>query len=580
MRPPLTAMACRSVGSASTLICGRLTPPTSPAPKEPFFLEESSVRSPSTSCWQQARLVSPMLFILAMDPLLRMFECATSRGILEPIPRNAVRMRTSLYADDAAIFASPDRSQLDATLKILEVFGSISGLKINPAKCVAYPIRCQQDTVQNCLAGFGGSVGSFPCKYLGLPLSFKKLRRIDLQPLLDKGAGRLSIWKGKLLNRTGRLDLINSVLTATITFFLTVFAPNGWFTKKFDKLRRNFLWNADEEAHGGKCLVNWRRICAPKSVGGLGIKDIHAFGRALRLRWPWYEWDDVDRPWKGTPVPCEQADLNLFAACTTISVGDGRNTSFWNQRWLQGQAPKEIAPDLFKLARSKRLSVCEALSNGAWMRGLRTINTPMLMDSFINLWWILQGTSLQPWPDSICWNLTANGVYSAKSVYHFQFLTRIPQPHLQRVWNIKAEGKIKFFTWTLLQNRLWTADRLLARNWDHNDACSYCDQTLETAMHLILECPFAKEVWLKASGSYPDAAQAASGATSILAWWSKVRSLKKKGNATDECTAAVYIAWHLWIERNNRVFKASSSSTSTVLLLARDAIGLLKEAGE
>uniref|UniRef100_R7VYI8 Reverse transcriptase zinc-binding domain-containing protein n=1 Tax=Aegilops tauschii TaxID=37682 RepID=R7VYI8_AEGTA len=73
----------------------------------------------------------------------------------------------------------------------------------------------------------------------------------------------------------------------------------------------------------------------------------------------------------------------------------------------------------------------------------------------------------------------------------------------------------KFFVWTLLQNRLWTADRLLARRWDHNDACSGCDQTLETAKHLILECPFAKEVWFRASASFPLAAQAASSASSI-----------------------------------------------------------------
>ena len=81
-----------------------------------------------------------MLFMVAMDPLLRMFECATSHGILAPLPRNAVRMRTSLYADDAAIFALPNRSKLLAILKIMQVFGSISGLKINPAKCVVYPI--------------------------------------------------------------------------------------------------------------------------------------------------------------------------------------------------------------------------------------------------------------------------------------------------------------------------------------------------------------------------------------------------------------------------------------------------------
>jgi hypothetical protein len=530
--------------------------------------------------FRQGDPLSPMLFILAMDPLLRILEQATTQGVLVPIPRNAARMRASLYADDAAIFTTPDCRQIEAIIRILETFGSVSGLAINPTKCVLYPIQCQQFDMNSLSANFGGSVGSFPCKYLGLPLSLRKLRRIDLQPMLDKGSSKLSIWKGRLMNRTGRLDLINSVLTATITYFLTSCSPNGWFTKKFDKIRRNFLWNTDEEARGGKCLVNWKKICAPLGVGGLGIKDITAFGRALRLRWPWHEWDNLDRPWKGSPVPCDQSDLNLFAACTSISVGDGHLAKFWKHRWLDGQAPKELAPELFQLARSKGLTISQALDDGAWMRGLQNINDVGLMNSFINLWTRVQNVTLLPRPDKITWKLTTSGQYTAKSAYQVQFLTRIPQPHLQQVWKIKAEKKIKFFIWTLLQNRLWTADRLQARNWEHNELCVGCDQVLESANHLILACPFAKEIWFKTDTFYPLAARAAMDATSISSWWNTVVKLKKKGPPEDECTAAVYIAWNIWLERNRRIFKNSVQSPTDVLVRARDDISLLSEAWE
>ena len=77
-----------------------------------------------------------------------------------------------------------------------------------------------------------------------------------MQPLIDKIAGKLAPRKGRLLNRMGRLIYTNSVVTATATFFLTAFQPDKWLIKKVDKLRKNFLWEADNTSIGGKSLVN------------------------------------------------------------------------------------------------------------------------------------------------------------------------------------------------------------------------------------------------------------------------------------------------------------------------------------
>jgi hypothetical protein len=72
-----------------------------------------------------------------------------------------------------------------------------------------------------------------------------------MQPLVDRAMGRLKGWKGKFLNHKGRVTLINSVLTATATYFLTVFPPAPWLVKKFNTLRRNFLWAPDDEQVSG-----------------------------------------------------------------------------------------------------------------------------------------------------------------------------------------------------------------------------------------------------------------------------------------------------------------------------------------
>lgn len=335
---------------------------------------------------RQGNPLSPMLFILAMEPLQRMFAKATEEGILSQIKRKAVGIRTSMYADDAALFLNPRRHEVAATQRILRRFGDISGLMVNLEKCVAYKIKCNDTDHAQTLVDFGGSEGSLPCKYLGLPLSTRKPRQAEMQPILDKARARIKPWKGKLMNRTGRLALINSMLTAIATYYLTCFAADKWASKKLDKFRRSFLWAGEEEVSGGKCMVNWKQCCTPKKFGGLGIKNIKLYSRSLRLHWLWCEWDLVERPWKGTQVPCDRMDKALFDACTSITLGNGQISRFWHDRWLAGESPRDIAPDIFKLAWRKNLTVSEALTEGRWMRGAQRMSAENQIHQFISLW--------------------------------------------------------------------------------------------------------------------------------------------------------------------------------------------------
>jgi hypothetical protein len=69
---------------------------------------------------------------------------------------------------------------------------------------------------------------------------------------------------------------------------------------------------------------------------------------------------------------------------------------------------------------------------------------------------------------------------------------RMLQPHLEKVWYAKVEGKIKFFPWLMLRNENWTADRLTRRGILCNPICCFCDQEFESAVHLAVDCSYAK----------------------------------------------------------------------------------------
>ena len=147
-----------------------------------------------------------MLFIIALEPLQKMLALAEQESVLQPIHSRAAKIRVSLYADDAAVFANPIKEDINLIKEVFEVFGEASGLKINLAKSAVYPIRCDGIDLQEVLADFRCNVLSFPCKYLGLPLSVRCLRRVDVQPFIDKVASKLPAGKRKIYQQVRKVE--------------------------------------------------------------------------------------------------------------------------------------------------------------------------------------------------------------------------------------------------------------------------------------------------------------------------------------------------------------------------------------
>lgn len=58
------------------------------------------------------------------------------------------------------------------------------------------------------------TTAEFPCIYLGLPISDKKLRKADLLPWIEKIGDKLPSWKANLMNMAGRPVWVKFVLSA------------------------------------------------------------------------------------------------------------------------------------------------------------------------------------------------------------------------------------------------------------------------------------------------------------------------------------------------------------------------------
>lgn len=72
-------------------------------------------------------------------------------------------------------------------------------MRVNFHKSELIPINLDDSEAHDLSHLFSCSIGSFPIQYLGVPLHYDKLRREDIQPLVDKMLNKIAGWRGKLL---------------------------------------------------------------------------------------------------------------------------------------------------------------------------------------------------------------------------------------------------------------------------------------------------------------------------------------------------------------------------------------------
>jgi hypothetical protein len=221
-----------------------------------------------------------MLFIVAMDVIGFLITKAENEGVLRPLAPRTLQHRVS-YADDVVLFLQPVVEDINLVLDILQLFGEASGLCNNVQKSSVYPIRC--DEVEKAVVRqlLPCDLRDFPCRYLGLPLSLKKLTKEQLQPIIDRIADQLPSWKADLLTKPGRKFLVQFVLTGMMIYLAMALDFPAWAYKAINKLHRDFFWRGRSEAKGGHCQVVWGVVCRPMKLGGLGISSLKELGWSL-----------------------------------------------------------------------------------------------------------------------------------------------------------------------------------------------------------------------------------------------------------------------------------------------------------
>jgi hypothetical protein len=317
--------------------------------------EESSYFKPGKGL-RQGDPISPLLFNLVGDVLTRMLVKAERGGLIKGLLPEFRRegILSLQYADDTILFSNPEEQYLRNLKSSLVLFETLSGMRINYHKSEIIPINMQEVHVHLAAHVFGCPVGSFPIKYLGIPLHFDKLRREDLQPVIDKILKRVASWKGKLLSHAAKLTLIKTCLASIPIYLLSFIKFPKWAIQILNSHFANCLWN-DSEGNHKYHLANWETVSMAKEFGGMGVPSIRDLNVCLLGSWLKRYQRDSGKLWRDVlDFKYNTAPPNIFYPSTANSssffkgvmwaakaaklgfkwrIGDGRKVRFWEDNW-------------------------------------------------------------------------------------------------------------------------------------------------------------------------------------------------------------------------------------------------------
>ncbi|XP_057770874.1 uncharacterized protein LOC130990667 [Salvia miltiorrhiza] len=192
------------------------------------------------------------------------------------------------------------------------------------------------------------------------------------------------------------------------------------------------------------------------------------------------------------------------------SIGNGRETLFWEHRWVGNQPLKIRFPRLYFISSQKGNSISDMGSweDDVWAWNLKWNRELFQRESGRVNELISVISSISPHAgkeDRWTWKASTEGVFTTKSVYSLikdlRTAGRILEANAMRsakAWKISAPQKAKVTMWRSFRNRLPTCDNLKKRRIPLEEAesmCNACCYREETVQHLFLLCPKTEMIW-------------------------------------------------------------------------------------
>ncbi|GJY13625.1 RNA-directed DNA polymerase, eukaryota, reverse transcriptase zinc-binding domain protein [Tanacetum coccineum] len=333
-------------------------------------------------------------------------------------------------------------------------------------------------------------------------------------------------------------------------------------------------------------------LVTPKHQGGLGLKDLAIWNKAMIVKHLWYIAMDKKSLWvkwvntvklKGKSIWAVNEEINDSWGWKNIlrirdevrqfmvmKVGNGENTSVIYDNWCNAGALQTFITnrDIYNGRFDVNTVVKEIVSNGIcewpteWTEKFPCLNLCKEIRLDNNM------------KDKLVWRSRSGkeSMFSVSQAYDELKGREEEVKWANLIWFSQNIPKHSFILWMAILNKLSTQDKI--RGWGSYDmmVCSLCNQDADSHQHPFFKCQYADKFWSMAKSKL--------GINSTDMEWNEFICYASKlynGNSIQSVIRRLGIAacvYLLWQERNGRIFRSEKRSPNELFEVLCEVIRL------
>lgn len=389
---------------------------------------------------RQGDPLSPYLFTLLMQNFSSVINQKVESGDLGLYKVNGTKAVSHLaYADDLMVFCKATESSFTTLRDIFYIFRGNTGLRVSTGKSEVFFSSPTNDK-QRLLDILGFNQGTFPVRYLGLPLSPTVLKPRDCSRLIEVVETMIAAWKIKLLSIPGRIQLFQWGIMGNFNFWNLSARLPATILNQLDHIAYNYMWN-------GQTIISKEQMTLPKDEGGLGVRDFRESQLAAIIKRTWRIWTSNDSIWaRWMRVRyIKGRDLN------SIPKRDGRDSALW----------------------------AEVLDHKGKISSVISIGTDY------NCVWTGYGSTF-----------SYHNAWA--SIRHHEE----PDPLSKGIWSLGVP-KFSIALWRARWGKFTTDSQLAIWGITEDTDCYLCEDAMETSDHIFSHCSYIREIWRQIRGQQP-----------------------------------------------------------------------------